>query len=56
MIESPPKSYRIIIFGRSLPLAVRLTMVVSILLLLGLGGVVPFWFWGERLKQEALED
>lgn len=56
VVESSPKPYRYTGFGRSLPLAVRLTMVVSILLLLGLGGVVPFWFWGKRLKQEALED
>lgn len=56
MVESRPKSYIITIFGRTLPLSIRLTMVSCILLIMGLGGVLPFWFWGKWLKREALDN
>jgi von Willebrand factor type A domain len=55
-VESPPKAYTITVFGRSLPLTVRLAMLACILVLLSLGGIVPFYFWGEHLKKEALGD
>ncbi|WP_260447000.1 vWA domain-containing protein [Nostoc sp. 2RC] len=55
-VESAPKAYTITVFGRSLPLEVRLTMLACILVLLSLGGIVPFYFWGQHLKKEALGD
>ncbi|WP_323209108.1 vWA domain-containing protein [Nodularia spumigena] len=55
-VESPPKAYRISVFGRSLPLVVRLIMLILTLLAIALGGIVPFYFWGKHLKQEALQD
>ncbi len=55
-VQSSPKGYTITVFGRSLPLAVRLTMVVCILAAIAFGGVLPFYFWGKHLKQEALGD
>lgn len=55
-VESPPKAYTITVFGRSLPLTVRLAMLACILVLLSLGGILPFYFWGEQLKKEALGD
>ncbi|WP_234419722.1 vWA domain-containing protein [Nodularia spumigena] len=55
-VESPPKAYRISVFGRSLPLVVRLIMLIFTLLAIALGGIVPFYFWGKHLKQEALQD
>jgi hypothetical protein len=53
-VESKPKSYTIAVFGRSLPLPIRLASIVFTLLLLGLGGVLPFKFWTEKLKNEAM--
>lgn len=55
-VKSAPKGYTITVFGRSLPLPVRLTMLVYVLIAITLGGVMPFYLWGKRLKQEALED
>ena len=55
-VESEPTSYRIAVFGRSLPLRVRLMAIACTFLTMGLGGVVPFWLWGQHLKFEALED
>ena len=52
-VESLPKGYTIPVFGRSLPLPVRIAMLSIILLLVLLGGVLPFYLWGKRLKQEA---
>lgn len=52
-IESPIAGYTIAVFGRSLPLEVRLAMMGIIVCILGLGGVLPFWFWGKKLKEEA---
>jgi len=53
---SNPKPYTITVFGRSLPLEVRLTMLLGIFLVIGIAGVVPFYFWGKSLKQEALRN
>lgn len=55
-VTSQPKSYRIGVFGRSLPFPTRLIMLGCILGTMGLGGVLPFYFWGQYLKQEALRD
>jgi hypothetical protein len=55
-VTSESKSYTITVFGRSLPLQVRLTILLCIFLAMGVGGVVPFYFWGQHLKQEALDD
>jgi hypothetical protein len=49
-------SYTIAVFGRSLPREVRLIMTIAVLLLLGFGGVWPFWKWSVWLKQEAEQD
>jgi hypothetical protein len=37
-------------------LVVRLIMLILTLLAIALGGIVPFYFWGKHLKQEALQD
>ena len=55
-VKSQPKGYTIRIFGRSLPLGMRLIMLGCIFGTIGFGGVVPFYFWGQYLKQEALRD
>ncbi|MFB2816769.1 vWA domain-containing protein [Umezakia ovalisporum] len=55
-VKSPPKAYRITVFGRSLPLMVRLIMLICVLLAMVFAGVLPFYFWGEALKQEAVQD
>ncbi|WP_242048528.1 MULTISPECIES: VWA domain-containing protein [Nostocaceae] len=55
-VKSAPKSYRIGVFGRSLPLSTRLIMLGSILGMIGIGGALPFYYWGQYLKQEALRD
>lgn len=55
-VESAPKDYRIGVFGRSLPSPVRVTMLICTLLLAVFAGIVPFYFWGQKLKQEATED
>ena len=50
------KSYTINAFGRSLPWQTRLSMTVFVLLLLLLGGVLPFWKWSQKLKEETEKD
>ena len=55
-VESEEESYRMSVFGRSLSVQIRVTMAISTLLLIGFGGIVPFYFWGQKLKQEATED
>ena len=55
-VDTTQKSYTINAFGRSLPAKTRLRMTGLVLLLLGLGGVLPFWNWSQRLKQETEED
>ncbi|WP_013334910.1 vWA domain-containing protein [Gloeothece verrucosa] len=52
-IKSQPKKYRITIFGRSLPLKVRLIMLLIIIFILGVGGVIPFYIWGQQLKRQV---
>ncbi|NET74182.1 MAG: VWA domain-containing protein, partial [Sphaerospermopsis sp. SIO1G2] len=55
-VKSEPKSYRIGVFGWSLPLGVRLIMLGCVLGIMGIGGIVPFVFWGKYLKEDALRD
>ncbi len=53
VINSEIKDYTIPVFGRSLPLNIRLIMIGCIILILGLGGVLPFYLWGKYLKNKA---
>ncbi|MCL2933701.1 MAG: hypothetical protein MGG11_16070 [Trichodesmium sp. MAG_R03] len=55
-VDTTQKSYTINAFGRSLPRQIRLRMTGLVLLLLGLGGAVPFFIWSHRLKQETEKD
>ncbi|EGJ33404.1 hypothetical protein LYNGBM3L_36280, partial [Moorena producens 3L] len=43
-------------FGWSLPLPIRLTMFLGTFVVMGVGGAVPFYLWGQYLKREELED
>jgi hypothetical protein len=52
-IQSPSKPYRILVFGRSLPLQQRLLMLLGIGCIMLIGGGLPFWLWGKQLKREA---
>jgi VWFA-related protein len=52
-ITSEIKDYTVPVFGRSLPLQIRLIMISCIILILVLGGVLPFYFWGKYLKDKA---
>lgn len=51
--ESQTIEYIMPVFGRSLPLGVRLIMVISVLLIVMIFGIVPFHYWGKYLKAEA---
>jgi hypothetical protein len=51
-VESNPESYTIPVFGRTLPFPVRAGVLLSTFLLMGVGGVVPFIIWANKLKQE----
>ena len=55
-LESDAVPYRITSFGWSLPFPAILAMFVGVFLIMGIGGILPFYFWGEHLKREALED
>ena len=55
-VQSEPKTYITPVFGRSLPLPVRLTMLGGIFLAIGLGGVVPFRMWAQKLKYQGMDD
>lgn len=54
-VKSEPKAYTIPVFGRTLPLNIRLSIFGLTLLSLGLFGVLPFYVWGRNLKEKALE-
>jgi hypothetical protein len=51
IVYSQPEDYRITVFGRSLPLSTRLTILLVTLTTLGIGGFLPFYFWGKWLKK-----
>jgi von Willebrand factor type A domain len=55
-VTSAFKDYTINVFGRSVPLQTRIIMMVGLMLLLSLGGILPFWLWGKQLRQEALDN
>lgn len=55
-IQTEPKPYTITVFGRSLPPRTRFIMTGIILLVLILGGIIPFFSWSESMKQEAEHD
>jgi len=52
--ESNLEPYTITVFGRSLPLTTRIIIIGSIILLIGIGGILPFSIWAKRLKEEAI--
>jgi Mg-chelatase subunit ChlD len=54
--ESQIIEYIMPVFGRSLPLGVRLIMVISVLFIVIIFGIVPFHYWGKHLKAEAQRD
>lgn len=51
--ESPPASYTISVFGRSLPLEIRLIILGGAFLVLIIGGIVPFYFWAKYIEEES---
>jgi hypothetical protein len=51
--ESPPAFYTISVFGRSLPLDIRLIILGLTIFLIGFGGVIPFVFWAKYMDDEA---
>ena len=55
-VLSEPKPYIITVFGRSLSRPIRISTIVFTLLLLGLGGILPFNMWAKKLKYEAMDD
>jgi hypothetical protein len=55
-VSSESKPYIITVFGRSLSRPIRISMIVFTLLLLGLGGILPFNMWAKKLKYEAMDD
>jgi hypothetical protein len=51
--ESSPFFYTISVFGRSLPLEIRLIILGGTIFLIGFGGIIPFYFWAKYLDEEA---
>jgi len=51
-VASQSKPYTLDFFGRTLPLETRILMLICIFLALGLGGVIPFYYWGKWLKEK----
>jgi hypothetical protein len=54
-IKSESVDYTMQAFGRSVPLRIRLLILFMTLFILGVGGILPFYYWGEYLKKEATE-
>lgn len=52
-VISPGKKYTIEVFGRSVPVNIRLGILVIVLLAIVGGGIIPFRMWSERLKEET---
>lgn len=50
--ETEAKPYTISVFGRSLPLPTRLGILLGTMLVMGVGGIAPFWVWANTLKDE----
>ena len=55
-VISPEEIYRSRGFGLEVPWKVRRPMWIGIFLILVLGGILPFWLWGQQIKQQALDD
>jgi hypothetical protein len=55
-VKSAEQGYTMTVFGRSLPFTARLLMFGSTLAVMGLLGVIPFWLWGWKIKNESLSD
>lgn len=53
-VQTDLKSYIIPVFGRTLPGGIRAGIFVGTLLTMGIAGVLPFWLWANRLKQEEV--
>ena len=53
-IESNVLPYSIPVFGRTLPLNVRLGILFTTFLIMGIAGAFPFWIWSNRLKNEDI--
>lgn len=51
IVYSQPEPYRVAVFGRSVPLPIRLGILVGTLFVIGIGGILPFYFWGKWLKK-----
>jgi hypothetical protein len=51
-IASASIPYTITVFGRSVPIQIRLGVLGLTALILGLGGILPFYFWSKSLKNE----
>jgi hypothetical protein len=55
-VKSAEQGYTMTVFGRSLPFTTRLLLFGSTLAVMGLLGVIPFWLWGWKIKNESLSD
>jgi hypothetical protein len=53
-VQTDLKTYIIPVFGRTLPGEIRASLFVGTLLTMGIAGVLPFWLWANRLKQEEV--
>lgn len=51
-VNSSPKPYITEVFGRPLPPSVRASLLALTLLVMGLAGGIPFWYWAKGLKKE----
>ena len=51
-VSSNPSYYTITVFGRSLPFEQRLLIAICTIVLLCLGGILPFTLWGKILKNK----
>lgn len=54
-VKSEAADYTITVFGRSVPLKIRLLVLILTLITIGVGGVLPFYYWGQHLKEEATD-
>lgn len=52
VVYSEPESYRVTVFGRSPSLPIRLGILLGTLFVIGIGGILPFHFWGKWLKKK----
>jgi len=55
-VVTAKQPYTMTVFGRSVPLPVRLKILAVVLVAIGAGGVLPFYLWAKSLKQRELQD